>query len=46
MKKMSDKELMTIDGGGFNIGVATGIVAGVAFLIGVLDGIIRPLKCR
>lgn len=46
MKKVSDEELMNVNGGGFNLGIATGIVGCVAFLIGVFDGIVRPLKCR
>ena len=46
MKEINNKELMSIDGGGFNLGIATGIVGCVAFLIGVFDGIVRPLKCH
>lgn len=46
MKNLSDIELMRINGGGFNLGIATGIVGCVAFLIGVFDGIVRPLRCR
>ena len=46
MKNLNDKELMNINGGGINIGLVVGIAAGVTFLIGVIDGIIRPLKCN
>ena len=46
MNNLSDKELMCINGGGINIGLVVGIAAGVTFLIGLIDGIIRPLKCN
>ena len=44
--EISDKELLTVEGGGVNIGVIFGIAAGVTFLISVIDGIVRPLKCH
>lgn len=46
MIDLNNDELMCIDGGGFNFGIVAGIIAGVTFLIGVIDGIIRPLKCN
>ena len=46
MKKMSDKDLMCIEGGGISIGAIVGIATGITFLIGVIDGIVRPLKCN
>ena len=46
MKNLSDKELMKISGGGFNLAATVGIVAAVSFLVGIFDGIVRPLKCR
>ena len=46
MKRLNDKELMDVEGGGFNLGVASLIAAGISFLVGIFDGIIRPLKCR
>lgn len=46
MKNLNDKELMNINGGGVNIGAIVGIAAGITFLIGLIDGIIRPLKCN
>ena len=44
--EISDKEMLEVTGGGVNIGVIFGIAAGVTFLISVIDGIVRPLKCR
>ena len=46
MKNLNDKELRKIDGGGINIGAIVGIAAGITFIIGLIDGIIRPLKCN
>lgn len=46
MKEISNSELKCIDGGGVNIGAIVGIAAGITFLIGVIDGIVRPLKCN
>lgn len=44
MKELKSKDLLNIDGGGF--GLALGIFAGVTFIIGVIDGYVRPLKCN
>ena len=46
MKKLNDKEMKEINGGGINIGLWIGIGAGISFLIGLVDGLIRPLKCN
>lgn len=46
MKKLSDNELMQINGGGLSWGAIVGIVAGITVLIGVIDGFVRPLKCN
>ena len=46
MVRISDEKLKEVEGGGFHIGIAVGIGAGITFLIGLIDGIIRPLKCR
>ena len=46
MNKLSNAEMYEVSAGGlsrFTIGVAAGI--GV-FIVGVIDGLIRPLKCR
>ncbi len=46
MIKLKEKEMQEISGGGINVGLWLGIGAGVSFLIGLIDGIIRPLKCN
>lgn len=46
MKNIIDNELKKIDGGGVNIGAIFGIAAGVTFIIGVIDGLFRPLRCN
>lgn len=44
MDKLNKKELMNISGGGLGTGLL--IAAGIVFIIGVIDGYIRPLKCN
>lgn len=46
MNNITDNELKKIDGGGVNVGAIFGIAAGVTFLIGIIDGLFRPLKCN
>jgi len=46
MKKINDKELEQIEGGGISWGIALGIVAAVTFVVGVVDGYINPIKCN
>jgi len=46
MKNLTIKEMKNINGGGFNVGLWVGIGAGVSFIIGLIDGLIRPLKCN
>ena len=45
MKNLDDNELMTVNGG-FSFGLGLAIGAGITFLIGVIDGFVRPLKCN
>ena len=44
--EISDKELLKVEGGGISVGAIFGIAAGVTFLISVIDGIVRPLRCN
>jgi len=46
MKLVEDKELEQITGGGFSWGIAAGIVAGITFIIGVIEGYVNPIKCN
>lgn len=46
MKQLNDNELKTINGGGFSIGAIFAIGGLVTFIIGILDGYVRPLKCN
>ena len=45
MKKLDQKELEKVKGG-IGFWGAAGIIAGVIFIVGVLDGIARPLRCN
>lgn len=44
MKELNNEELHNIHGGGVAFGLA--IFAGITFIIGVIDGYVRPLKCN
>ncbi len=42
---MKEKELLQVEGGGWLL--IAGVVAGaITFVIGVIDGFIRPLSCH
>ncbi len=45
MKEISNKELKAISGG-ISVWGILGIIAGAIFGVGVIDGVVRPLKCR
>ncbi len=46
MVELETKELQEIQGGGISLGTGLLIIGGVAFVVGFIDGIVRPLKCR
>lgn len=47
MVELNKQDLQAINGGGAGIAIAFGLIAaGIAFLIGVFDGYVRPYKCR
>ena len=46
MTKLKQKELKQIKAGAVSGWLIAGIVAGITFVVGVLDGIARPFKCR
>lgn len=43
---ISNKELMNIEGGGISVGAGLFIGGFITFLIGLVDGYVRPLACR
>ena len=46
MNRVTDKELMSINGGGITIGAVVGICAAIVFIVGVIDGFVNPEKCN
>lgn len=45
MFELKENDLKSVQGG-FGGWAAVGIIGGIIFLIGVIDGYIRPLKCN
>jgi hypothetical protein len=45
MLELGKDELYKISGGN-HLALGLGIFAGITFLIGVIDGYVRPLKCN
>lgn len=45
MKMINDKELKEIYGG-ISFWTGAGIIGGLVFIIGVLDGFVNPSKCK
>lgn len=46
MNKVEEKDLEKIDGGGLSWGIVAGIVAGVTFIIGLIEGYTNPSACN
>ena len=46
MEKLRKNDLKKINGGGISATVGILIGAGIVFLIGLIDGYVRPLKCN
>ena len=46
MIEIQKKQLLEIKGGASKLGIAASIIAGVIFVIGVIDGYVRPLRCN
>lgn len=44
--RLSKEEMLSIKGGGINVGAGLLIAAGVTFFIGIVDGLTRPFRCR
>lgn len=45
MKELNSSELSSINGGN-HLAIGLAIIAGVTFIIGVIDGYVRPLRCN
>lgn len=46
MEEIKEKELKQITGGAFHFGLGFLVAAGVTFIVGIIDGYVRPLACR
>ena len=46
MNVLSDAQMNEISAGGLSKAVLAGFVAAGIFIVGVVDGLIRPLKCN
>lgn len=46
MTEITNEELKQLKGGGISIWGGIGIGALITFLVGVVDGFVRPLKCN
>lgn len=46
MKELSIGESKRMYAGGLSAGACALIAAGVSFIVGIIDGITRPFKCR
>jgi lactobin A/cerein 7B family class IIb bacteriocin len=46
MQILNREELILVKGGAIKWAILAAIAAGITFLIGVVDGIVRPLKCN
>ena len=44
MKDLTKSELLELKGGGVGIGLL--VAAAIVFIIGVIDGYVRPTKCN
>lgn len=46
MKKINQNEMKKINGGGIKVGVVMALGALASFIIGIIDGYIRPIACK
>lgn len=46
MEMIKKEELLLMNGGSISLTAGLLIVAGITFLIGVIDGFLRPYACR
>lgn len=46
MKELNKNEMLSIKAGGISAGAIAVIGGCIAFIVGILDGYVRPFKCR
>lgn len=46
MKELDEQLLKETYGGALSAGLCAVIASGVSFIVGIIDGITRPFKCR
>jgi hypothetical protein len=46
MIKLDNEDLKKINAGGISFGLGLAIAGAVVFIIGVVDGFVRPLRCN
>ena len=46
IKVLNSEELISVNGGGLSVAGWFAIGGGIVFLIGILDGIVRPYRCN
>ena len=46
MKELSSNESKRMYAGGLSTAAYAAIMASISFIVGIFDGITRPLKCR
>lgn len=46
MTKLTEKELIQLEGGGVSLWIGCGIVALAILIAGIIDGFTRPLSCH
>lgn len=46
MKNLEKEEMLKINGGAISAGVWALIGGAIVFMIGLVDGFVRPLKCN
>ncbi|MDD2489873.1 MAG: class IIb bacteriocin, lactobin A/cerein 7B family [Bacilli bacterium] len=45
MQELTKKELQAVNGG-ISVWGVIGLISGITFFIGLIDGFVRPLKCN
>ena len=46
MEIQNKNELLEVKGGGISIKLIMGLITAGTFIVGLVDGFIRPLRCR